>query len=391
MLFDRSALHRSRSALVLALFAGLGLATISLPASADPGDGRLAQSRKSRRKKPRKPRKPVVETPAPPAGNTKADREADRHFKTGVELFDERKFAEALAEFEQAYALKPHPLVLNNLAAAHRALSQYDQAVDFYNRFLIEGEGKLSAAELQRGRAELDDLLRLVARVEVITAPEGAQVQVDGRSIGQTPLDEPLILGPGDHTLQARLAGHDPAERKVRVAAGDTLRVEFDLQAEKVVATVVPAPEEPPPDVGAESVATVTAQAPELRRFGINASYGANALEVSETGAPVVGVGFAITDRFSIGVDVVVTALAAVPALRYRIFGETVSLHAIAAVPVTFRDGDESTTFAAGAGGLGIRFAATSAIALRIETWVSYAGSEHGTTVPAFAGAEIWF
>ena len=44
------------------------------------------------------------------SGATK--READRHFKTGVKLFEETKYSEALAEFEQAYALASHPLLV---------------------------------------------------------------------------------------------------------------------------------------------------------------------------------------------------------------------------------------------------------------------------------------
>jgi len=383
--------------LLAAAVAAAGLSAAPSPAAAQV----VAQgaSHHHHKKKPRKARKAkqAQKGAADTAARNKADREADRHFKTGVELFDERKYAEALAEFEQAYALKPHPLVLNNLAATHRALSQYDQAVDFYNRFLVEGEGKLSPEQLARGRAELEDLLRLVARVEVISAPEGAQVHVDGRSMGATPLDDPLVLGPGDHTVVASLSGYRQSERKIRVSAGDTLRVEFALEAESDAAPVAAAsPAEAEPEPPEEAPAQVSATAtrpppPELRRFGVSASYGANALEVSDTGAPVVGVGFAITDRFSLGVDVMLTGLAAAPAARFRLFGDTISLHAVAAVPVSFRDGDASETFAAGAGGLGLRIAATRALALRIETWVSYAGKDHGTTVPSFAGAELWF
>jgi hypothetical protein len=392
-MFDRSSPFRSRSPVALALLVGLAFAAgvVAAPetASAQAEESKPAKKRKKKRKRARKQEQAPV---AAPAVKSKADREADRHFKTGVELFDERKYAEALAEFEQAYALKPHPLVLINLAATHRALSQYDQAVDFYNRFLSEGEGKLSPADLGRGRAELDDLLRLVARVEVVTAPEGALVQVDGRSIGPTPLDEPLVLGPGDHTVVATLSEHRPAERKIRVAAGDTLRVEFSLETDQVVVAAVKPPEEPEPEVeGPPTVSAVVEPPRELRRFGVNASYGTNALEVSETGAPVVGLGFAITSRLSVGVDVVITGLSVAPGVRFRLFGDMVSLHAIAAAPVVFRDGDDSETFAAGAGGLGVRIAATDALALRIESWVSYAGSEHGTTVPTFAGAELWF
>ena len=118
-------------------------------------------------------------------------READRHFKTGVQLFGENKYSEALAEFEQAYALASHPLELYNLAATHRALSQYSQAVDFYNRFLTEGKGAVKPAQLERGERELADLLRLIARVEVTTEPAGAVVSIDGRPVGPTPLAQP--------------------------------------------------------------------------------------------------------------------------------------------------------------------------------------------------------
>ena len=80
-------------------------------------------------------------------------READRHFKSGVALADEGKYAEALAEFERAYEIAPHPLVLYNIAGCHRELSQYAEAVKFYRRFLEEGKGQVPAVPHQAGRA----------------------------------------------------------------------------------------------------------------------------------------------------------------------------------------------------------------------------------------------
>jgi len=314
------------------------------------------------------------------SGATK--READRHFKTGVKLFEETKYSEALAEFEQAYALASHPLVLYNLAATHRALSQYAQAVDFYNRFLAEGKGVVKPAQLAKGQRELDDVLRLIARVDVTTDPSGATVSVDGRALGPTPLGQPLILGPGDHVVSASLEGHEPAERAFRVAAGDTLAVALTL-AEKVEAPVVEQPRAGPADLASPETGD--------RRLAVSASYGTNAVEVDSTGAPVVGVAYSLGDRFSVGLEAVLVAYSVVPEVRVRLFGDALSLHAIAALPVSFTDGDQSETFVAGAGGLGIRYRAHERLSLRAEGWVSYAGSERGTTVPAFAGAEMWF
>lgn len=310
-------------------------------------------------------------------------READRHFKTGVKLFEENKYSEALAEFEQAYALASHPLVLYNLAATHRALSQYAQAVDFYNRFLSEGKGVVKPAQLARGERELADLLRLIARVDVTTEPAGAEVSVDGRAVGTTPLGQPLILGPGDHVVSAALDGHQPAERSIRVAAGDTLAVALTLTRKPAV----PAVEQP----GSAPAVDVASGAARDHRLAVSAAFGTNAVEVDSTGAPVLGLAYALGDRFSVGVEAVLVAYSVVPEVRVRLLGDALSLHAIAALPISFTDGEQSETFVAGAAGLGIRYRAHERFSLRAEGWVSHAGSERGTTVPAFAGAELWF
>src|SRR5690242_18477106 len=121
---------------------------------------------------------------------TDDQKEADRHFKSGVALFKELKYAEALAEFERAYEIAPHPLVLYNIAACHRELSHYGEAVKFYERFLSEGEGKVPAGRLKEAKSELDGVLARIARVTVtIRGGEGAKVILDGNELGTMPID----------------------------------------------------------------------------------------------------------------------------------------------------------------------------------------------------------
>src|SRR5262245_7997167 len=136
------------------------------------------------------PRKPAPQKPAP---KTPEQREADRHFKSGVALFKETKYAEALAEFERAYEIAPHPTVLYNIAGCHRLLSHYSDAVAYYRRFLTEGKGVVAADRLTGAQAELDSILALVARVTVsITPPDGAILTVDGSTLDHPEM--PLIL-----------------------------------------------------------------------------------------------------------------------------------------------------------------------------------------------------
>lgn len=323
--------------------------------------------------RPSKPRKAARKPAASPA-----QQQADRYFTSGVALYKEAKYAEALAEFQRAYEIAPHPLVLYNIAGCHRELSQYADAIKTYQRFLAEGKGHVPAARLTAAQAELDGILARIARVTITATPDGAILFVDGNELG-TLVEMPLILSPGEHELAARAPGHRDRQRIVRVASGDELAVELGMEA---------LPPEPDRAVVA-SASTSTIAAP--RRFALGAGFGTNLRRIDETGAPSIGLGLAVTPRLELGLDAVLIAYAVMPSVRLRLAGDALALHAVAAVPVSFADGDMAETFVAGAVGLGLRYRATPALALRLESFASFAGGQHGITIPTFLGGELWF
>jgi hypothetical protein len=314
---------------------------------------------------------------------TAQKKEADRHFKSGVALYKEAKYSEALAEFERAYEIAPHPLVLYNIATCHRELSQYGLAVKYYQRFISEGKDKVPAARIKEAQTELDAVLARIARVTIrIEGGEGAKVILDGNELGTMPLDAPLIVPPGEHRLVVRAEGKQDAERSVRVASGDEIEVTLTLV------------EKPAPIVEQRVVVDTLSPslaAPVQKRFGVGLAFGTNLMNVGETGAPSVGGSFAVTSRVEIGIDAVVVAFAVMPSVRVRLAGEQLSVHAAAALPIAFTGGEMSETFVAGAVGLGVRYRATPAFAVRLESFASFATKDHGTTVPTFVGGELWF
>lgn len=338
---------------------------------------------------------------AQPPPKSPEQQAADRHFKSGVARFKEGKFTEALAEFERANQISPHPLVLYNIAGCYRELSRYSEAVRFYRRFLAEGVGKVPPNRLADAQAELEGIFALVARVTVQVEPvQGASLTIDGSPLGPLPLEMPLILSPGEHRLVARAPGRRDAERSLRLASGDALLVELAL----------PSLTDPGPKIGGGGVAdtggpaggtgagglrgTAPGAAPRApRRFAVNAGFGTNALRVSETGLPTLGLALALGSRLELGVDATLVAYAVVPSVRVRIAGEAIALHAIAAAPIAFTDGGEAKTFAAAAVGLGLRLRlpAMPALALRLESYAAFAGDTHGTSVPTYLGGELWF
>jgi hypothetical protein len=319
---------------------------------------------------------------------TSEQKEADKHFRGGVALFKEAKYAEALAEFERAYEISPHPLVLYNIATCQRELSHYGEAVKFYRRFIKEGQGKVTSAKIKTAQTELAGVLARIARVTVsVSSGVGTELLVDGISLGTAPFDEPIILPPGDHKLVARAVGHQDAERTLRVASGDELEVSLvlaDVPEETRKPTVIEessANDKPPP---------ATTQ-PSLKRFSLGAAYGTNLLAVADTGAPTLGLAVTINSRIQVGIDAVVVAFAVMPTVRVRLAGDRLSVHLAAAMPISITDNGMSETFVAAAAGLGLRYRATPSFSLRLESFASFAGKTHGTTLPAFVGGELWF
>jgi serine/threonine-protein kinase len=58
-----------------------------------------------------------------------------------------------------------------------------------------------------------------------------AEVSVDGRPIGTTPL-KPLPLAPGVHTVRLQHPDYRPLQKKVNVRTGEVFVLEVDLAEE---------------------------------------------------------------------------------------------------------------------------------------------------------------
>ncbi len=316
---------------------------------------------------------------APKPKQTAEQKEADRHFKSGVALFSEQKFAEALAEFQRAYEIAPAPIVLLNIAACHRELSHYGEAVAYYKRFLTEGEGKVPPAKIAAAKTELDAILARIARVTVTTTPANATLTLDGAPLASPEM--PLVLAPGEHKLVAQLAGYKDAEKTLRVASGDELEVELKLTEKP--------PEVVQPVIVQEVRVPVAAPAVEgPKRIRVGAAFGTNLRAAGDTGAPDLSIGAAINSRLEVALDAVLVAYAVMPSVRLRLAGDQLAVHAIVALPIAFAMNDK---FVAAAFGLGLRYRATPAFSLRVDAMASIATKGQGTTVPAFVGGELWF
>lgn len=190
--------------------------------------------------------------PATLAQEAGADTSQARElFQSGVERYEAGQYAEALGDFERAYALKPHPLVQVNIANCYDKLNQPAEALSHFEAFLASTEG--SAAQRDEVRAAVARLAKAAGRLSIRATPAGAQGVIDQKRTAQ-PLQ---WVSAGRHRVDVSAEGYEPALRVVDVQPGETVEVNVELApAHGPLPTppVASAPV-PPPTAAATSVA----------------------------------------------------------------------------------------------------------------------------------------
>ena len=170
--------------------------------------------------------------PASSSPSPEATAEARRHFKLGIKLYQDTNYPGALAEFEAAYAAKPGPGSLQNVALCQKALFRYREAATTLEQLLKLHGTELSEGERKAVSEALVELRNLVGSIVVNVEPSDAKVSLDGRLLPPAELHAGVDVNVGEHTLIADLPGYARLSRVVRVASGQKLLpIELKLKA----------------------------------------------------------------------------------------------------------------------------------------------------------------
>ncbi len=163
----------------------------------------------------------LVTIVAPAAQGLAQDDEAQ--WNAGVQLRAEGRDAEALAHFQRMHAQSRSPRTLAQIALAEQALGRWgaaalhlDQARGRPDAWVSERANVLGAA-----RAEIAPR---VGDLEVRVEGAPADVEVDGLTVGRSPLPGPVPATAGTVTIRLLRDGRAIAERAVTVQAGALTR-----------------------------------------------------------------------------------------------------------------------------------------------------------------------
>ncbi|MFT3769631.1 MAG: hypothetical protein QM820_29700 [Minicystis sp.] len=158
-----------------------------------------------------------------------AVKQADVHFRKGNQLYADKKWPEAEAAFLAAWALNPTYDVAANLGHTQYRLGKHRDAAEHLDFALRNWPliGKPEPRKLAEER--LAELRTLVSTLKVEIQVEHADVFVDGKLVGQSPLAHDLFVTPGRHEVEARHDLHGKETVAVDAAKGAVQPVRFTM------------------------------------------------------------------------------------------------------------------------------------------------------------------
>jgi hypothetical protein len=213
----------------------------------------------------------ALSTPA--LGQAPEDKAAAQsRMKDGAALLDSQP-GEALRLFREAYRLVRNPNYQYNIGIAAQAVGRDAEALEAFRFFLANRRG-VPDEYVSDAEKQVQALLGRVALVTLSSSQPDAEVLVDGRDVGRTPLVAPLALDQGDHRFIVRKRDFENFERLVTVHPGEKVAVAADLRPLVVAPPLVPVPVAavavtPPP------APTVSDQAPIHKRWWFWTAVGA--------------------------------------------------------------------------------------------------------------------
>jgi hypothetical protein len=193
----------------------------------------------------------LLSAQADETSSDEAKANAQALLSEGTQLFDRGAMAEALVKFKQAYAEFASPKLLFNIGLTSRSLGRMVEAMNALEQFLAEATDTPPdmIAEAKKSVAELRGLL---ASLSVKCDAPGAEIALDGRTIGFAPLPNSLWVMPGNHLVTAKHASFQPASVAVDVNASTVHTLTLPMQplrAEEPAAATNVSRDNPPADI----------------------------------------------------------------------------------------------------------------------------------------------
>jgi tetratricopeptide (TPR) repeat protein len=173
------------------------------------------------------------QTPAadPTIGAAQSEDARQKH-NAAVRAYQERNYDQALVLYEEAYKLGRRHTSLLGAADCLKVLRRNQAAHDAYQHVLVVHGTQLSKDEKKKANLAARDLNVPAGTVTIEVLEPDAEIEVDGRPAGRSPMYGPRELSAGpQHTLRVTKAGFSPFETTFQLGAQEQKKIEAKLGA----------------------------------------------------------------------------------------------------------------------------------------------------------------
>jgi PEGA domain-containing protein len=157
---------------------------------------------------------------------------AREHYAHGLEFVARGQLDDAVVEFEAAYRIRPNYLVQYNLGQAYLELGNPGLALRAFETYLKDGGLEVPPGRRREVQALLALCKKRVGYISFDVDRPGAEVLVDGRSIGKSPVGGALALAIGTHGVTATAPGYLPFVGRVDIESQKEHALHIGLEPE---------------------------------------------------------------------------------------------------------------------------------------------------------------
>jgi hypothetical protein len=168
---------------------------------------------------------------APRVGWTANAGEVEALIHEGIELRRQRQDVRALPLFQRAYALQRTPRTAGQLGLCELAIGYWQDAEEHLQEALASPGYPWVANNIEALTASLELARSNIGAVAVSGSPTGAEVRINGKTVGTLPLPSSVRLAHGPADVEVRAAGYTAAKRSISIGA-DPVQLRVDLSRE---------------------------------------------------------------------------------------------------------------------------------------------------------------
>jgi hypothetical protein len=183
---------------------------------------------------------------APAKGAATPEDDATKLTNDGLKALKAGKAEEARALLAKAYKLRPTYRLAADLGRAEVAAQKFKDAAEHLTTAMHDKPDNVPEADVKAWSDALAQATAQLGVLKINVRPKGAEVFVNGQSVGAAPLPGPLFVDPGQVLIEAKLEGYMGLRTTKTLAAGAEEAVDFQLHREGRVDVPGPSPTNPP-------------------------------------------------------------------------------------------------------------------------------------------------